>query len=79
MTLAYENGVPTLDRACGVSEPPAAVWIAPVSDRQVEGRGLVAGCAGRHAVFLPILLVDWAVGAALRIFRLSGVDLPGVL
>ena len=39
MTLAYENGVPTLDRACGVSEPPAAVWIAPVSDRQVRAGG----------------------------------------
>src|SRR5271155_2293529 len=39
MALAYENGVPTLDRACGVSEPPAAVWIAPVSDRQVRAGG----------------------------------------
>jgi hypothetical protein len=39
MTLAYENGVPTLDRACGVSEPPAAVWIAPVSDRQIRAGG----------------------------------------
>ena len=39
MALAYENGVPTLDRACGVSEPPAAVWIAPASDRQIRAGG----------------------------------------
>jgi hypothetical protein len=39
MALAYENGVPTLDRACGVSEPAAAVWIAPASDRQIRAGG----------------------------------------
>ena len=39
MALAYENGVPTLDRACGVSEPAAVVWIAPASDRQIRAGG----------------------------------------
>jgi hypothetical protein len=39
MTLAHENEVSTLDRACGVSEPSAAAWIAPVSDRQVRAGG----------------------------------------
>jgi hypothetical protein len=39
MALAYENGVPTPDRACGVCEPPAAAWIGPVADRQVRAGG----------------------------------------
>ena len=75
MTLAYENE--PVDEPCGVSESPSAAWVAPVSDRQGVRR--LAGCAGRHADLLPILFVDRAVGAALRLLCLSGVGLPGVL
>jgi hypothetical protein len=31
MTLAYENGASTIDRAYGLSEAPAAAWTIPVS------------------------------------------------
>jgi hypothetical protein len=34
MTLAYENGAPTVDWACGGSAGTAAGWVAPVSNRQ---------------------------------------------
>jgi hypothetical protein len=39
MTLAYENGAETGDWASGVTESPAARWIAPVSNRQGKARG----------------------------------------
>jgi hypothetical protein len=39
MALAYENEVSRSDRACGLSEPPAAAWIAPASDRQARAGG----------------------------------------
>ncbi|MGH6797686.1 MAG: hypothetical protein ACREDI_04815 [Roseiarcus sp.] len=44
MALAYEDGAPTIEWAYGVSEPPAAAWIAPVSDRQdrIGGSSLAA-------------------------------------
>lgn len=43
--LAYEDG--TIDRAYGASEPRAAAWVAPVSDRQDKTRGAsLAALAG---------------------------------
>lgn len=45
MTLAYENE--PIDEPCGVSELPAAQWIAPVSDRASKARGAsLAALAG---------------------------------
>ena len=76
MTLAYEDG--TIDRAYGLSESPAALD-RPGERSPGSGPRLLAGCAGGHADLLPILFVDRAVGAALRLLRLSGVGVPGVL
>src|SRR6185437_10724946 len=47
-------------------------------ERQQDGR-LLAGCPGRHADLLPILLVEGTVGAALRVLRLSCAGLSGLL
>lgn len=45
MTLAYENE--PIDQPCGVSELPAAQWIAPVSDHAGKARGAsLAALAG---------------------------------
>jgi hypothetical protein len=47
MTLAYENGVPTIERTYGVSEPPAVAWISPVSDSPDKtGGSSLAALAG---------------------------------
>jgi hypothetical protein len=65
MTLAYENEAPTIERACGVSESPAAAWIAPVGKDRTGGSPLAAlagmpissrfcswiGLSGRRYVF----------------------------
>ena len=39
MTLAYENGISTVDWAGEVPESPSPVRVAPVSDRQDKSRG----------------------------------------
>ena len=66
---------PSIGRA-RLREAPVACVGRPRERSPGEEPWLLPGRAGRHAVRLPILLVDRAVGAALCLLRLSGVDCP---
>jgi hypothetical protein len=46
MTLAYEDGISTIEGVGGASESRAAAWIAPVSDRQRARSAALAALAG---------------------------------
>lgn len=54
MTLAYEDGPSTLEQTYGVSESPAAAWIACASDRQDSDRRDKGGASLAALAGLPI-------------------------
>ena len=68
-----------MKRSTGAGSPSSRRRLgSPVASAGQERR-LRARRAGRHADLVPILLVEGAVGAALRLLRLSGVGMSALL